>query len=61
MHSCDECQQTIPRGEAVIRGTVRGQVAWHLACWVIRCLRIELDETDPIGGTLTQRLERVRA
>lgn len=61
MHRCDECKQTIPRGEAVIRGCVHGQTAWHLACWVIRCLRAELDETAQIGGTLTERLERVRA
>lgn len=61
MYVCDECDQPVPRGEAVVRGTLHGQSAWHLACWVIRCLRVELAEHVPaqrteVGGTLTERL-----
>ena len=49
MLTCDDCTHPLHPADVTTRGTL------HLACWVLRTLRTP---EPPIGGTLTERLNR---
>lgn len=54
MLTCDDCPRPLTTGRVASRGNL------HLDCWIMRALRTEL-AGKPVGGTLTERLARVKS
>lgn len=45
-HTCDECHQEIPAGEAVVRTVNFERLAFHRECWAWRMIPAQRRPTD---------------
>jgi hypothetical protein len=45
-HTCHDCQQAIPPGQAVLRAANFEQVAFHRECWALRLVPPQREPSD---------------